>query len=228
VKSRLGPSWRASVGAALGVVLSVAGALAARPSVASAETCGSVSIGCSQQTSDAVGERAGSAVHDLRDAAADAVDDRAGALPTPLAVASPMLRRVSDTLRALDADRSDPGSEDGSDDGGRPRHAARSAPDVPIVASPDTARARRTGPHHLLGTTPATRSARRARAVGGPEGMRPGATGGIGYLANGLRFPMLLAALILLFVSLQQRLDGRDPKLARSPPDRRHDEIGFG
>jgi hypothetical protein len=54
-----------------------------------------------------------------------------------------------------------------------------------------------------------------------------GATGAVARVAGALRFPAVLLGVILLFLTLQQRADRRDPKLANAPVGSRQETLEF-
>lgn len=69
------------------------------------------------------------------------------------------------------------------------------------------------------GAIPRPRAPVPAPLTSDPPASERGVAGAVADASRAFRFPLLLAAAVLLFLAVQQRMDARDPKLADVPED---------
>lgn len=108
------------------------------------------------------------------------------------------------------------------------RKPASDAEDTERRGTADDSRRQRNRAAAAQTTTRRSRTARKSmsadtagvRANAGDPSARPDTIGGVvADASRAFRFPLLLAAAVLFFLALQNRLDGRDPKLSAGRAD---------
>jgi hypothetical protein len=225
-------------------VLTLAASLLLAPgaAAASADTCILGSVDCVTSTVGQVvddGSGTHAVVDDATDTATDAVSAVGDAVPTPVdEITDPVVEEIVSTLGN---DRTDPtpgpaedqvvsagGLGDGTevqppgDPTAAPVPKGRRHPEATLGVRRRDLTNRASAPS--LGVRAEPSSDDRPPA---PAGADTGPGGSIHAIANALRFPVVLVALILLFLVFHQRADRRDPKLAAAPVRRRPETLGF-
>jgi hypothetical protein len=235
-----GPAWIRAVAL---VVLAVSILPTSTPSAwagtcADTVTCAAETVGDATNT---VGDTVDATVDATEESAADVVSAVADAVPDPIdPVTDPVLDDVAEVLGHDPTSDPVSGPEEQTgptDDGG----SAGGGSNGPGSGSSSATRHGSGGgaSHVLVAIT------RRGRVHLPPSGRSPtgdetgpvpprtqltsprGGRGAIERVARALRFPALLVALILLFLTFQQRADRRDPKLRHAPLDPRADTLAF-